>query len=227
MFSHMFLLFQLLRLVFSQNCYLPVSQPKYFVHAPPFFWYRTRGFLISSHKNPRADTFLRQPSYEVQPKQEITKDTQLVKKKVIVACHMTVFSLTFRSKAIVRPFSQRKLRSGSFNLRRVVVLRYCSCCVRQYSPFPELPSHMASSQTKSSRSLYFKRDGSLRTQILVNQKMKFLVEDTWNLAFAEPPSRLPWSSSFLSHVPLFLATDQPCRTQRLPRTCPCMQLVGT
>ncbi len=34
-------------------------------------------------------------------------------------------------------------------------------------------------------------------------KKKFLVEDTRNLAFAEPPSRLPWSFSFLffSYVP--------------------------
>ncbi len=40
----------------------------------------THTFL--SHKNPRADTFLRQPSYAVQPKQESTEDLQLVKKKV-------------------------------------------------------------------------------------------------------------------------------------------------
>ncbi len=103
--------------------------------------------------------------------------------------------------------------------------------------------------------------GHFQTQILMNQKKKFLVEDTRNLAFAEPRSRLPWSFSFLlSHVPFlwrqttflglllfffltspscgdrppslvfffyfsrphFLATDQPWRTQRLPRTCPCM-----
>jgi hypothetical protein len=104
--------------------------------------------------------------------------------------------------------------------------------------------------------------GRFQTQILVNQKKKFLVKDTRNLAFAEQPSRLPWSFSFLlSHVPFmwsqttflglllfffltspscgnkppslvfffsfsrppfFSATDQPWRTQRLPRTCPCM-----
>ena len=44
--------------------------------------------------------------------------------------------------------------------------------------------------------------GRFQTQILVNQKKKFLVEGTRNLAFAEPPSCLPWSFSFLhSHVP--------------------------
>jgi hypothetical protein len=36
----------------------------------------------------------------------------------------------------------------------------------------------------------------------------FLVEDTRNLAFAKPPSRLPWSSSFLFFSrPLLVATD--------------------
>ncbi len=44
--------------------------------------------------------------------------------------------------------------------------------------------------------------GRFQTQILMNQKKKFLVKDTWNLAFVEPPSCLPWSFSFLlSHVP--------------------------
>jgi hypothetical protein len=44
--------------------------------------------------------------------------------------------------------------------------------------------------------------GHFQTQTLVNQKKKFLVKDTQNLAFAELPSRLPWSFSFLlSHVP--------------------------
>ncbi len=66
MFSHMFLLFQSLLLVFLQNCYLlissclswlhgnPISCPvsrtlgtpsQYVLHAPPCFWHRTRGFL--------------------------------------------------------------------------------------------------------------------------------------------------------------------------------------
>jgi|FrelakmetLWP11LW_1041352.scaffolds.fasta_scaffold67424_1 hypothetical protein len=56
-------------------------------------------------------------------------------------------------------------------------------------------------------------------------KMKFLVKDTRNLAFAEPPSRLPWSSSSFTSpssgdrppslvflvfsCPLLAATDQP------------------
>ncbi len=44
-FSHMFLLFQLLLSVFSQNRYLLISQRQYIVHAPPCFWNRTRGFL--------------------------------------------------------------------------------------------------------------------------------------------------------------------------------------
>ncbi len=34
---------------------------------------RWTGHTFLSHKNPRADTFLRQPSYAVQPKHEITK----------------------------------------------------------------------------------------------------------------------------------------------------------
>ncbi len=45
MFSHMFLLFQLLLLVFLRNCYLVMSQRQIIVHAPPCFWNRTRGFL--------------------------------------------------------------------------------------------------------------------------------------------------------------------------------------
>ncbi len=66
MFSHMFLLFQLLLLVFLRNRYLlislrlsrlhgnPISRPvshtigtpsQYIVHAPPCFWHRTCGFL--------------------------------------------------------------------------------------------------------------------------------------------------------------------------------------
>ncbi len=68
MFSHMFLLFQLLisYVVFLQNCYVltslrlfwlhrnPISCPVsctfgipswYIVHAPPYFWHRTCGFL--------------------------------------------------------------------------------------------------------------------------------------------------------------------------------------
>ncbi len=66
MFSHMFLLLQLLLLVFSRNCYLlissrlsrlhgnPISRPvsrtigtpsQYIVHAPPCFWHRMCGFL--------------------------------------------------------------------------------------------------------------------------------------------------------------------------------------
>ncbi len=66
MFSHMFLLFLSLLLVFSQNCYLlitsrlsrlhgnPISCPisrtlgtpsQQVVHAPPCFWHRTHGFL--------------------------------------------------------------------------------------------------------------------------------------------------------------------------------------
>ncbi len=45
MFSHMFLLFQLLLLIFLQNCYLLISSCQYIVHAPPCFWNRTRGFL--------------------------------------------------------------------------------------------------------------------------------------------------------------------------------------
>ncbi len=47
MFSHMFLLFQLLLLVFLQNCYLLFSQRQYIVHAPPCFWCRTRGYFNS------------------------------------------------------------------------------------------------------------------------------------------------------------------------------------
>ncbi len=44
--------------------------------------------------------------------------------------------------------------------------------------------------------------GCFQSQILVNQKKKFLVEGTWNLSFAEPPSRLSWSFFFLlSHAP--------------------------
>ena len=140
MFSHTFLLFLQLLLVFSQNCYLLVSQRQYIIHAPPCFWNRTRGFLkskmlvgtwqqhhycrlfpflpsaesiccerpfglnmtsyLSSHKNPRADTFLHQPSYAVQPKYGIIK----VKKKVDCRLSLTAFLLTLRSKAIVRPF---------------------------------------------------------------------------------------------------------------------------
>ncbi len=45
MFSHMFLLFQSLLLVFLRNRYLLISQRYYIVHAPPCFWNRTRGFL--------------------------------------------------------------------------------------------------------------------------------------------------------------------------------------
>ncbi len=45
MFSHMFLLFQLLLLVFLQNCYLLIYQRQYIVHAPPCFWNKTHGFL--------------------------------------------------------------------------------------------------------------------------------------------------------------------------------------
>ncbi len=121
MFSHTFLLFQLLLLVFLLNCYLLLSQRQHIVHAPPCFWNRTQGFLKSktlvepssgsttgmfspfrtlrkasamnvrwtdmthtflSHKNSQADTFLRQLSYAVQPKQESPEDLQLVKKKV-------------------------------------------------------------------------------------------------------------------------------------------------
>ena len=52
-------------------------------------------------------------------------------KMLIVTCHMTAFLLMLRSKAIVRSSSLRILRSGIFNLRRVVLLRYCSHCVRQ------------------------------------------------------------------------------------------------
>ncbi len=47
MFSHMFLLFWFLLLVFLRNCYLLFSQRKYIVHAPPCFWNRMRGFLKS------------------------------------------------------------------------------------------------------------------------------------------------------------------------------------
>ncbi len=46
-FSHMFLLFQSLLSEFLINCYLLLSQRRYFVHAPPCFWYRTQGFLKS------------------------------------------------------------------------------------------------------------------------------------------------------------------------------------
>ncbi len=70
MFSHMFLLFQSLLLVFLQNCYLlislhlsrlhgnPISCPisctlgtpsQYILHAPLCFWHRTRGFLKARH----------------------------------------------------------------------------------------------------------------------------------------------------------------------------------
>ncbi len=45
MFSHMFLLIQLLLLVFLRNRYLLISQRQYIVHAPPCFWNRTLGFL--------------------------------------------------------------------------------------------------------------------------------------------------------------------------------------
>jgi hypothetical protein len=71
--------------------------------------------------------------------------------------------------------------------------------------------------------------GSFQTQMLVNQKKKFLVEGTRNLAFAGAtflPSlvfffssfsrplllatdHLPWSSSFLTHVPLFWQQTSP------------------
>ncbi len=88
----------------------------------------THTFL--SHKNPRADTFLRWPSYAVQPKQGITRGSPTREKKLIVACQMTAFLLTLCSKAIVQPSSLQKLRSRIFNLRRVVLLRYCFCCVR-------------------------------------------------------------------------------------------------
>ncbi len=61
----------------------------------------------------------------------ITKDTQLMKKKVDCVFSLTAFSLTLRSKAIVRSSSLRMLRSRIFNLRKVVLLRYRFCCVRQ------------------------------------------------------------------------------------------------
>jgi hypothetical protein len=61
---------------------------------------------------------------------------------------------------------------------------------------------MASLNTKSRRRRYFKQDGPLPNPNICEPKKKFLVEGTRNLAFAEPPSRLPWSFSFLhSHVP--------------------------
>ncbi len=51
------------------------------------------------------------------------------KKRLIVTCHKKAFSFTLRSNAIVQTSWLRIIRSGIFNLRRVVLLRYCSRCV--------------------------------------------------------------------------------------------------
>jgi hypothetical protein len=73
--------------------------------------------------------------------------------------------------------------------------------------------------------------GRFQTQILVNQKKKFLVEGTRNLAFTGATfsfslvfffssfsrpllvatDHLPWPSSFLSHLPLFWRQTSPGR----------------
>ena len=79
-----------------------------------------------SHKNPRADTFLRQPSYAVQPTYGITRGSPIREYKLIVACQKTAFLLTLCSKAIVRTFLATNASQQDFNLRRVVLLWYCS-----------------------------------------------------------------------------------------------------
>ncbi len=128
MFSHTFLLFQSLLLELSLNCYLLLSKRQYIVHAPPCFWYRSKGFsqarrscnlvvaalqarfLLSepcgrrllctsvernmthtylSHKNPRADTFLRQPSNAVQPKYGIPQEFPTREEKKKVDCRLS------------------------------------------------------------------------------------------------------------------------------------------
>ncbi len=88
----------------------------------------THTFL--SHKNPRTDLSCVSPATGYSPSMESPRNFQLVKKRLIVACQMTAFSLTLCSKVIVRHSLLRKLCSGIFYLRRVVLLRYCSRCVR-------------------------------------------------------------------------------------------------
>jgi hypothetical protein len=108
------------------------------------------------------------------------------------------------------------LRSGIFNPAKVVLLRYCFCCVKKSV---SRTSFAHGFLVKKRRSQYFNQDGSLRTPIPVNQKNEFLVWDTRNVAFAGA-TFLPSLVSFFS-LPDFLtlssvALDQPWRTQRLP-----------
>ncbi len=63
----------------------------------------THTFL--SPKNPRADTFLRQLSYAVQPKQESRRIQYPTREKKVDCClSYDAFLLTLCSKGIVRPF---------------------------------------------------------------------------------------------------------------------------
>ncbi len=70
---------------------------------------------------------------------------------------------------------------------------------------------MASSQTKSRRSRYFNRDGPLPSpNTREPKKNTFWCRANGTLPSQEPPSRLPWSFSFLFFFfsrPLHVATD--------------------
>ncbi len=139
-----------------------------------------------------------------------------------IACLMTAF-FALRSKAIVRIFLATMLCSGIFNLRRVVLLWYCSRWIGALSsPFKVLlllcklvrfrnflrtwlPRNHAGADTST-------ETGRFKTQILVNQKKEFLVEGTWNLAFVgatfSPSLVFFFSFIFLFFSrPLLVATD--------------------
>ncbi len=153
----------------------------------------------------------------------------------LISCLMTAF-FALCSKAIVQTFLATMLRSGSFNLRKVVLLWYRFCWIGAYSsPFkvllllrkvvrfrnflrtllPRRPS-LVGADTSTEM-------GHFKTQILVNQKKGIL-----GLGHTEPCLRwshllaflglfLFFSFLFLTFSrPLFVAISQPWRTQRLP-----------
>ncbi len=93
-------------------------------------------------------------------------------------------------------------------------------------------SSMYPCHTKSCRSGYFNRDGSLLNPNTREPKKR----NSWlrthgTLPSLEPPSRLPWSFSFLFSTfsrSLLVAIDQPWRTQQLPwLSCTSIALVGS
>jgi hypothetical protein len=142
-----------------------------------------------------------------------------------IACLMTAF-FALHSTAIVRTFLATMLRSGIFNLRRVVLSWYCSCLIdAKSSPFKVLlllhkvvrfrnflctllPCNHAGANTST-------ETGCFKTQILVNQKKEFLVSGTRNLAFAGATFS-PTLVFFFSFLFLFFSRPLLEATDHLP-----------